>query len=92
MINVMPDKDNPQEKIKNKWASIEEAENLAKSLEKAKTSLISVPDTVNLKIKNGLLFGLISGIGFCLGFIVSLLLLFGLIGFYLYSRFPQLFR
>jgi hypothetical protein len=81
-----------KEKTESKWESIKEAQELLHDVRQTNASLIKIPDKIDLRLKNGFLFGLIMGIGFCIGFLVSLMILFGSISFYVYAKFPQLFK
>lgn len=75
----------------SKWSELERAEALLKETQQNGTSIFKIPDQIKLKHTSGFFFGLLMGIGFCLGFIISLLILLGIISFFVYSKFPQLF-
>ncbi len=80
-----------KEKSSSKWEQLDKAEHLLGEIEKGDHSLIRFPETIKLKHTSGFFFGLLMGVGFCIGFLVSLLILMGIVSFYVYSKFPQLF-
>ena len=82
----------PAQKTESRWSEIKEAQDLLGDIKDTKTALIKVPEKVDVKLKSGFFFGFAVGIGFCIGFLVSLMILLGSISFYVYSKFPQLFR
>lgn len=75
----------------SKWDELKEAENLLQEVKKSEGSLFTIPEQIKLKHTSGFFFGLLMGIGFCIGFLMSLFILLGIVSFYVYSRFPQLF-
>ena len=85
----MPEKDTT--KKDSKWTELKEAENLLQEVKKTEGSLFNIPGTIKLKHTSGFFFGLVMGVGFCIGFLVSLFILLGIVSFYVYSKFPQLF-
>lgn len=82
----------PQKKEKTSlWERIRKAEEFIRKQDEGEASLVSVPETINLKLKSGFFFGIAIGIGFCLGFLVSLFALLGIVSLIVYSKFPELF-
>ncbi|PIU69035.1 hypothetical protein COS81_01655 [candidate division WWE3 bacterium CG06_land_8_20_14_3_00_42_16] len=97
-MGLMPN-DKLEKKIKDsqrgsesKWRDIENAQNLLEEIKDTQATLIKIPDKVDLKLKSGFFFGFAVGIGFCIGFLISLMILLGSISFYVYTKFPQLFK
>ena len=80
-----------EKKEASKWSELKKAEELIKDVKSSETSLFKIPDEIKLKHTSGFFFGLLLGVGFCIGFLVSLMILLGIVSFYVYSRFPQLF-
>ncbi len=63
---------------------------LANSPESKSKQSVS-PAEMNVRLTHGVWFGTAMGIGFAIGFLVSLLILVGIVGFFIYSRVPGLF-
>ena len=82
----------PNEKNESKWTELKNAENLLHEIKKSESSLLKIPDQIRVKHTSGFFFGLLMGVGFCIGFLVSFMILLGIVSFYVYSRFPQLFN
>ena len=80
-----------KEKDSSKWTELKEAEKIVTDIKDKGSSLLTIPDQIKIKHTSGFWFGLLLGVGFCIGFLVSLLILLGIISFYVYSKFPQLF-
>lgn len=82
----------PQKKPKTSlWERMRKAEEFIRKQDEGEASLVSVPEVINLKLKSGLFFGIAIGIGFCIGFLISLFALLGIAGLVVYSKFPELF-